>query len=131
MKRLDSDKEGDPKYPVRGMPESRYNPGNEDIARKTYLIKEVLTSTRDALVCFIVSLPALEQVYIAQKAVIPFLKNIDTIKAYLAAAGNKEEFDTNTVVNGEDNGASQEIPQEEENNILNQGGDNPLPMPPH
>ena len=31
---LDTDKEGDHIYPARGMPESRYNPDNEDIARK-------------------------------------------------------------------------------------------------
>ena len=34
---LDTDKEGDPIYPVSYMSESRYNPDNEDIARKNSL----------------------------------------------------------------------------------------------
>ena len=55
---LDSDEEGNPTYQARGMPESRYNPDNEDITRKTSLIEEVLTSTEDVLAHFIVSLPA-------------------------------------------------------------------------
>ena len=38
IKLLDTDEEDNPIYPVRGMPESRYNPDNEEIARKTSLM---------------------------------------------------------------------------------------------
>ena len=119
------------------MPKSRYNPDNEDIARKTSQLEEVLTSTIDALVHFIMSLLAPEKTYMAQEARIPLLKNLDAIKAYVAAKSvskvgdQDEEDDMNTIINGEDNGDGEEIPQEEENNNLNQGGDNPVPMPPH
>ena len=125
---LDTDKEGDPIYPERGMPESRYNPDNEDIARKASLI-EVLKYTKDALAHFIISLPADEQINIVQETMLPLLKNLDA-QSICNAGDQDDEDDMNTVVNGEDNGAGEEIPQEEENNILNQGGDNPVPTPP-
>ena len=72
-----------------------------------------------------------------QQVMLPLFQNLYAVKAFVAAqsCGNNgdqdDEDDTNTVVNGEDNGAGEEIPQEEENNILNQEGDNPVPMPPH
>ena len=62
IKLLDTDEEGNPIYLERGMPKSKYNPDNEDIARKTSLIEEVFTSTIDALAHFKVSLPASEQI---------------------------------------------------------------------
>ena len=107
------------------------------LPEKTSLIEEVLISTRDALAHFIISLPAPEQIYMVQEAMLPFLKNHDTIKAHFAAksignAGDQEEEDDmNTVVNGEENGPDEEVPQDEDNNILNQGGDNHVPSPPH
>ena len=67
---------------------------------------------------------------------LPCLKDLDAVRAYITAqaignAGDQDnEDDTNTVINGEDNGAGDEIPQEEENNVLNQGDVNPVPMPP-
>ena len=87
------------------MPESRFNPVNEDIARKTSLLEEVLISTRNALARFIISLSAPEQIYMVQEAILPCLKNLDTIKAVFAAntignAGDQDnEDDTNTVIN--------------------------------
>ena len=59
----DVDKEGDPLYPRRGMPESRYNPEGEDLSKKTSHIEDVLISTRDVLAWLIVSLPAPDQVF--------------------------------------------------------------------
>ena len=32
---LGTNEDGEPTYPQRGMPESRYNPDNQDLARKT------------------------------------------------------------------------------------------------
>ena len=67
---------------------------------------------------------------------LPCLKDLDAVKAYVAAqaigkAGDQDnEDDINTAINGEDNGAGNEIPQEEENNVLNQGDVNPVPTPP-
>ena len=66
------------------MPKSRYNPDNQALARKTSQIEEILTSTRDALANFVISLPAHEQIYIVQEAILPFHKNLDTITAYSA-----------------------------------------------
>ena len=68
---LDTDEEGNPIYPARGMPESRYNPDNEDIVRKASQIEEVFNSTRAALA----HLPAPEQIYMVQEARFPLLKN--------------------------------------------------------
>ena len=47
------------------MPESCYNPDNEDLARKTSQLEEVIIYARDALLQFVVSLPAPEQALVA------------------------------------------------------------------
>ena len=65
-----------------------------------------------------------------QEAILLFLQNIDTIKAYFAAksignAGDQEE--KNTIVNREDNGDQEGFPQDKENNILNQVGKDLVP----
>ena len=55
---LEEDENGDPIYPERGMPESRYAPNNEDLKRKTTTMEEILDYTADALIEFMISLPA-------------------------------------------------------------------------
>ena len=103
---LGTNEDGEPTYPQRGMPESRYNPDNQDLARKTSLLEEILTSTRDALSNFVISLPAYEQLYIIQESILPLLKNLDAINAYcdrnpIGNADDQErEDDENTIVNG-------------------------------
>ena len=95
---LGTNEDGEPTYPQRGMPESRYNPDNQDLARKTSDLEDILTSARDALANFITSLPAHEQIYIVQEAILPFHKNLEAIKAYCAAQaiGNGQDpEDTN------------------------------------
>ena len=44
---LDTDQEGDPVFPERGFPESRYSPDNEDLSRKTSQMEEILITTWD------------------------------------------------------------------------------------
>ena len=80
---LNPDNEGNPEYTARRTPESNYNLTNKDIVRKISQVEEVLDSTRDALIHFIVSLPAAEQVLMVQQATIPWLKDLDIIKAYV------------------------------------------------
>ena len=116
------------------MPKSRYNPDNQDLARKTSQLEEILTSTRDALANFVISLPAHEQIYIVQEAILPFLKNLDAIKAFCDRNpicnddGQKREDDENTIINGGEEAAG-ENPEDQEANILNPGDDNPIPSP--
>ena len=131
---LETNEDGDPTYPQRGMPKSRYCPDNQDLARKTSQLEEILTSTKDALANFDISLPAHEQIYIVQEAILPFLKNLDAIKAYCARnpIGNvddqEQEDDKNTVVNGGEE-AARENPDDEENNVHNPEDENPIPSP--
>ena len=131
---LETNEDGEPTYPQRGMPESRYNPDNQDLARKTSDLEDILTSARDALANFITSLLAHEQIYIVQEAILPFHKNLDAIKAYCAAQstgnvdGQDRENDENTDANGL-GGAARENPEDQEHNILNPGGDNLVPSP--
>ena len=54
------------------MPQSRYNPDNKDLTRKTSLMEEVLNTMRDMLIKFIVSLPAPEQLIMSQEAQLVF-----------------------------------------------------------
>ena len=132
IKLLGTNEDGEPTYPQRGMPESRYNPDNQDLARKTSQLEETLTSARDALANFITSLPAHEQIYIVQEAILPFHKNLEAIKAYCAAQsvcnGQDTENDKNTNTN-DLGGATRENPEDQEHNILNPGEDNHIPSP--
>ena len=90
---LGTNEDGEPTYPQRGMPESRYNPDNQDLARKTSQLEEILTSARDALANLVISLPPHEQIYIVQEVILPFHKNLDAIKAYCAekSIGNVDD----------------------------------------
>merc|ERR1712082_203533 len=98
---------------------SRYNPDNQDLARKTSDLEDILTSARDALANFITSLPAQEQIYIVQEAILPFHKNLEAIKAYCAAQ---------SIGNGQDT-ENDENTEDQEHNILNPEGDNLVPLP--
>ena len=134
---LNPDEEGNPEYTARRTPESNYNLDNKDIVRKISQVEEVLDSTRDALIHFILSLPAAEQVFMVQQATLPCLKKLDVIKAYVAekpivnAGDQVKDDDTTTITTGEDNMADIEIPQQEEIANLNQGGVNAAPKPTH
>ena len=71
------------------------------------------------------SLSAQEQSLLVKEIMLPCLKDLDAVNAYVTAqaigyAGDQNnEDDTNTVINGEDNGAGNEITQKEENISLN------------
>ncbi len=92
-------------------------------------LEDILTSARNALANFITSLPAHEQIYIVQEAILPFHKNLEAIKAYCAAQaignGQDIENDENTEAKGL-RGAARENPEDQEH-ILNPGGDNLVP----
>ena len=91
-------------------------------------LEDIFTSARDALSNFVISLPAHEQPLIVQELTLPFLKNLDAIKAYCDrnATGNpddqEEEDDTNTSVNCGNN-PPEENPDGQECN--NAAGENP------
>ena len=52
------DEEGNPDPKARRKPKSNYNLDNKDIVRKNSHVEEVLGSTQEALIHFVVSLPA-------------------------------------------------------------------------
>ena len=64
------------------MPEHRYSPEGEDLARKTSVMEEVLSHTQEVLIKFLLSLPAPEQVILSQEAQSVFLKNLDALKVH-------------------------------------------------
>ena len=100
---------------------ARYNPDNQELAMKDSQLEEIFTSARDALSNFVISLPAHEQPYIVQESILPFLKNLEAIKAYCDRNPNsnpddqEEEDDTNTIINGGNN-AAEENPDGQEGN---------------
>ena len=134
---LNPDEEGNPENTTRRTPKSNYHLDNKDIVRKISRVEEVLDSIRDALIHFILSLPAAEQVFMVQQATLPCLKKLDVIKAYVAkkpifnAGDQVKDNDTTTITTGEDNMADIEIPQQEDITNLNQGGVNAAPKPTH
>ena len=105
IKLLEVNDDGEPTFPDRGMPGARYNPDNQELAMKDSQLEEIFTSARDALSNFVISLPAHEQPYIVQESTLPFLKNLEAIKAYCDRNPNsnpddqEEEDDTETIVN--------------------------------
>merc|ERR1711989_15414 len=124
-----TNEDGEPTYPQRGMPESRYNPDNQDVARKTSDLEDILTSAKNALANFITSLPAHKQIYIVQEAILPFHKNLEAIKAYCDAQAIDNGQDTEDT-NANDLGEATRVnPKDQEHNILNPGEDNHIPSP--
>ena len=73
-------------YPARGMPESRYNPDNEDIIRKNSHTEDFLNSTKDILAHFIVSLSTQDQSLLVQEIMLSCLKDLEAVKAYIACS---------------------------------------------
>ena len=131
------DEEGNPDPKARRKPESNYNLDNKDIVRKNSHVEAVLGSIQEALIHFVVSLPAPEHVFMIQYSTIPWLKDLEVIKAHVAEkpivnAGDKgKEDDMTTIIPGEDNTADIKIPKQEEIVNLNQGGINAAPKPTH
>ena len=88
---------------------------------------EVLSSTRETLIRFLISLPAPEQLIVSLEARSAFLKNPESFKAQYSVLDQEEEeeeVEENTVINGEDNGDREDVLQDQEEQ-------NPVPMPPH
>ena len=122
IKLLGTNKDGEPTFPQSGMPESRYNPENQDLARRTSAIEDILTSARQALANFIISLPAHKQRYIVQEAILPFHKNLEDIKAYCDAqvidnGQNMEDTDANGLGEAATGNPEEQDHQGENNNV--------------
>ena len=79
---LDTDQDGNPLYPPLGMPESHYSPEGQDFSRKTSLTEEVLSSTREILIWFLISLSPPERIILSQEAQSVFLKNPEALIAH-------------------------------------------------
>ena len=79
---LESNEDGDPIYPDRGLPEYRYSPEAEDFSRKTRIMEEVLSTTQEAMIRFLISLPAPERFALSQEARSAFLKDPETIRSH-------------------------------------------------
>ena len=76
---LESNEDGDPIYPDRGLPEYRYSPEAEDFSRKTKIMEEVLSTTQEAMIRFLISLPAPEQFTLSQEARSAFLQDPEAV----------------------------------------------------
>merc|ERR1712002_465340 len=91
-----------------------------DLSRKASKLEEVLNSTRETLLKFIVSLPPAEQFLLSQGAILPFLRNLDGINAHFAegvvndADDQEEEEEEETVT---------VVPPHEENTANTEGAE--------
>ena len=109
---LESNEDGDPIYPDRGLPEYHYSPEAEDFSRKTRIMEEVLSTTQETMIRFLISLPAPEQLILSQEARSAFLKDPEAAKAHYHVLDQEEYEDRaeeNVIVNGEDNSDRQEV----------------------
>ena len=108
---LESDEDGDPIYPDRGLPEYRYSPEAEDFLRKTKIMEEVLSTTQEAMIRFLISLPAPEQFTLSQEARSAFLKDPEAVRSHYGDQDQEQAEDRdrdNTIVNGQTNEDRQE-----------------------
>ena len=108
------------------MPEYRYSLDAEDFSRKTQAMVEVLSSTWETLIRFLISLSAPDQLIVSLEARSAFLKDPEALKAQYSVLDQEEEeedVEENTVINGEDNGDREEVLQDQEDQ-------NPVPTPP-
>ena len=88
---LESDEDGNTVYPPRGMPEYCYSPEAEDFLRKTKTMEEVLSSTQETLIKFLISLSAPEQLIVSQEAQCAFLKDPEALKAHYRVPGQDDQ----------------------------------------
>ena len=85
------------------MPDYHYSPEAEDFVRKTKIMEEVLSSTQETLIKFLISLSAPEKLIVSQEAQSTFLKNPEALKAHYCVPTQdddeeQEEEDAETVV---------------------------------
>ena len=79
---LDTNEDRDPIYPDRGVPEYHYSLVTEDFLRKTRIIEEVLSTTQEAMIRFLISPLAPEQLILSQEARSTFLKDPEAVKSH-------------------------------------------------
>ena len=101
---------------IRSIPESRYCPAGEDIARKMSIMEEIFNLNQEVLIKFLLSLPAPDQAIVSHEAQHVFLKNLDSLKILYQALDQDDqrgnEVEVHTIINGEDISGNQneEIP---------------------
>ena len=101
----------DPIYPDRGLPEYCYSPEAEDFSRKTKIMEEVLSTTQEAMIRFLISLLAPEQFTLSQEARSAFLKDPEAVRSHYGDQDQEQAEDRdgdNTIVNEETNDDRQE-----------------------
>ena len=84
------DEEGNPDPNARREPEPICSLDNKDIVRKNSQLEELHRSIQEALTYFVISLSAPEQVFMSQHSTIPWLKDLEVIKAQVAKKAHRQ-----------------------------------------
>ena len=90
---LESDEDRDPSYPDRGLPDYYYSPEAEYFSRMTKVMEEVLSTTLETMIRFLISLPAPEQLILSQEARSAFLKDPEAVRNPYHVLDQEEEED--------------------------------------
>ena len=108
------------------MPEYHYSLEAEYFSGKTKIMEEVLSTTQETMIRFLISLPAPEQLILSQEARSAFLKDPEAEKNHYCVLDQEEEEEQDeddAIVNRENNNNHQEDFQEEEDHDF-------VPLPP-
>ena len=77
-----SNEDGDPIYSDQGVAGYCYSADAEDFSRKTRIMEEVLSTTQEVMIRFLISLLAPEQLILSQEARSTFLKDPEAVKSH-------------------------------------------------
>ena len=115
---LEVDEDGNTIYPNIGVSGFRYSPDGQEFSRKTRIVEEILLSSQEVMITFLMALPAREQLILSQEARSSFLKDPEALRSHYRNQDQEqedEERDREENVNsGENPGLGQEDFQEQE-----------------
>ena len=104
---LEIDEDGDTIYPNLGVFGIRYSPDGQELSRKTRIIEDILSSSQEVMMAFLMSLPVREQLILSQEAKSSFLKDPEALRSHYRNQDQEEPEDEG---DGGDNDNSGENP---------------------
>ena len=79
---LEVDEDGNTIYPNIGVSGFCYSPDGQEFSRKTRIVEDILSSSQEVMMAFLMSLPAREQLILSQEARSSFLKDPEALRSH-------------------------------------------------
>ena len=104
---LEVDKDGNTIYPNIGVSGFCYSPDGLEFSKKTRIVEDILSSSQEVMMAFLMSLPAREQLILSQEAWSSFLKDPEALRSHYR---NKDQEPADVERDREENVNSGENP---------------------